>query len=84
MSMYQQDKRGTYQVLHDFVKVGAGHAGGNGWCRRCELRRYEDGRKEIAEGPIVGINDRGPEFRALLAIYAEAKLALECLLESPK
>ena len=84
MSLYSTDKRGRYQVLHEFVDVGARHDGGNAWCRLCQVRRYEDGGTAVADGPLLAMNDQTPEMRAVWKIYAEAKNALECRLEAPK
>ena len=84
MSLYSQDKRGRYQVQHEFVAVGAGHDGGNAWCRLCQVRRYEDGGTAVSDGPLLAMNDQTPELRAVMKIYAESKFALECRLESPK
>ena len=84
MSLYSQDKRGRYQVLHEFVSIGAGHDGGNAWCRLCQVRRYEDGGIDVFGGPLLAMNDQTPELRAVMKIYAESKFALECRLEAPK
>lgn len=84
MSLYSQDKRGLYQVLHEFVDIGARHDGGNAWCRLCQVRRYEDGGIDVVGGPLLAINDQAPELRVVWKIYAEAKSAMECRLEAPK
>ena len=84
MSLYSQDKRGPYQLLHAFVDIGAGHNGGNAWCRLRQVRRYENGEIAVADGPLLCMNDQTPEMRAVMKIYAESKFALECRLESPK